>query len=423
MKKIISYIGSKVNLFDFLDEFIVDKFDKNDNKFLFCDLFAGTNSVARHVIQETKWNVITNDLSKYSYILSFYLHFNSLNKKQYDFINKTLISLNNLPLEYNGAFFNELSAEGIPSTIDEDKIEEMFSNQPYNSRMFFSKRVGAKIDVIKKELKRLRDNTDISITELNILITFLIFYVDKNANTTSVYGAYLKNEKKMEKEKDFYDNELVENFKTLTLDNSNGNKLISLNTNIVTALQEVGKINPDNSKNIIYLDPPYNSRSYESNYHILEYVADLDFSTDILKRNSKTAQYIQKNKNPFASKNLTAGIFKDMITEAIKISNNTFISYNTDGLMKQADIENIFEELKVENENLKLHTYKTTYRRFKASTNPEIKKVQQAINREQNAKNITELKIKLKELNSLHLNSEKTENVLEEIIWHFEVKQ
>jgi hypothetical protein len=118
-----------------------------------------------------------------------------------------------------------------------------------------------------------------------------------------------------------------------------------------------------------------------------------------MKQNSKTGQRIEKSTNPFNSKSKTLEIFEEMIDKSLKISNNVYISYSTDGLVTENDVKEIYDLLKLKYNGLKLKTHKKSYKRFKASSNPELKKLQQEKNKLLNIKNISlEQEIRIKEI-------------------------
>ena len=422
MEKIISYIGSKVKLYDFLKETIVDNLNPNID-YNFFDLFAGTNSVSRYIKETTNYNVIANDLSQYSVVLFSYLYFDLIDIKTKTKLEKKLKELHEIPL-IKGDIFNELSVNGNPKSIENSKKEEMFSNQPFNSRMFFSEQVGRKIDTVKKSIKESYESGELTGIEKNILMIFLIYYADKNANTTSVYGAYLKTEKKLEKEFDFYNNDLVKIF-SKTDYKKNSSDLYSFNENIISVFDKIKseKIFSKNKENVVYLDPPYSTRSYESNYHILEYIVDFNFSYRQLKINSKTAQSTKKGKNPFTSKAGTREIFPKIIAASLDLADNLFISYNNDksSLLKQEEIEKMVEDYNISNKkNIELVTYLKEYKRFK-SANSETKKIQEAINKEKDEQKKMILKEKLLEAQNTKTISENS--TINEIMWHIKVKR
>lgn len=424
MEKIISYIGSKVKLYDFLEEIIFSKFDKTDNDLNFLDLFSGTNSVSNYVKQQTNWNILANDLSLYSKTIFSLLYFDLISQKEYSNILEQLHFLDSLPL-IEEDIFNEFSINGTPKTIDKARFEEFFHNQPVASRMFFFENVGKKIDTIKNGIKLLIDTKKINKIEQDILMTFLINFADKNANTTSVYGAYLKYYK-AEQFKPFLDKKLISLLKHNLSDKKY--KYNSFSSDIISFLQDYLLKNIDKSKNIIYLDPPYNTRTYESNYHILNYIVDFDFNPLIdIKYNSKTASVSKKNNNPFASKAKTYDIFLEMIKNSLNVSNHIFISYNTDGIIKQVDMDKIILELSSLYPNILLHTHTKLYRRFK-SANTDLKKFQEEkniLNRKLINKDFSDLsekdildKIKkIEEEIIIDNNIKKEDKELFEIIW------
>ena len=425
MVKLISYIGSKVKLYDFLNENIFNNDSFKNKKYNFFDLFAGTNSVSHYVKNNTDWNVYGNDLSLYSHKLFSFLYFDRLNKTQLKIIKDKLEILSNMDLISTGIFFNEFSYNGSVTTIDKDKFSDVFGNQPIESRMFFSEIVGKRIDTIRSQIIQWQKSGEIKDNIItDILLTFLIHYVDKNSNTASVYGAYLKNTKKMTMETPFLSQDLL---KLLSVNTSDNTQVInSTNLPVSDSLEEY-KINNTNKKdNIIYLDPPYSTRSYESNYHILEYISDFNFDISYIKHNSKTAQRNVKNTNPFASKAKTFPIFEEMITKSLELGNNVFISYSTDGLMQQSDIDMIFSDLKKVHSNLILNIYTKSYKRFK-SANTELKKLQEKLNNLSNMKNKTddilnEITVINQELRE-YVKPEAEENELQEILWHFQIKE
>ena len=312
MYKFISYIGSKVKLFDFLEEIIFSKFDKNDKEITFYDLFAGTNAVNNYVFKTTNWNIVTNDFSNYSYILSHYLEFQKFSFNHKQKLKEKLIFLDKLPL-IKGDIYNEFSIGGIPKSIDKNIYKTIFYNQPYNSRMFFSSIVGMKIDTIKEGIKTLYLNKEITKTEQYILLIFLLYYVNNNSNTTSIFGAYLKSTKKIEKETLFLNSKIMILFEK---DYKKNNLISHLKMDTEKLSNKFyNELNININKNIIYLDPPYSTRSYESNYHILDYIVDFNFNPlKDIKYNSKTAQFNNRCYNSFAKKGDTLKSLENIIS-------------------------------------------------------------------------------------------------------------
>ena len=118
IKRIIGYIGSKVNLYDFIERIILAK---NRDKKLFIDLFAGTCAVSKLVKYKTQMDIVTNDLALYSKILTAELKIEEVSKKDFKKFKGLIKELDELPL-IEGVFYNEFSMGGTPKTINDKSI-------------------------------------------------------------------------------------------------------------------------------------------------------------------------------------------------------------------------------------------------------------------------------------------------------------
>jgi len=368
VKNIVSYIGSKQKLLPFLMEIFNLSQNKFSEKQVFVDLFAGTCAVSKHIFNHYHSDVIINGISLLSSVLIDELSFHTLDKnKMFVILNEInelgKISLNEMNVELepiSGHIFNEFSINGIPKSIT---VLSIFDNQEIKSRMFFSEIVGKKIDAIRNYLKK----SSLNEIEKNFINLFLLNYANKNANTTSVFGSYLK-KLKHKKEHSFLDLSLFETF--FINKNNNKNSYSKFQLPAIDCLKQLNKDNKENT--IIYMNPPYNTRSYESNYHILDYILDLNFNPNTIKLNSKTGMQLKKIKNPFVSKKDTKIIMKELIETSLLYSNTIFISYNNEGVFQESDMKETIDELKFKYHKIKLKTYYQEYKRFTSGENNGI---------------------------------------------------
>ncbi len=340
MKKIIRYIGSKEKLLGFLDETIFSKY-KND-KINFLDGFTGTSVVSKHCQENYDWNLFLSDISDYSDIISSRLFISLCSPTVFKHL-KQLQKLNGA----QSIIFNEFSINGTPKTID----KESFSTQTVNSRMFFTEEVGQKIDAMRNYIQELFQNGDINEQDKKLMLMFVIAFADKNANTTSVYGAYLK---KQDRPTIYIPDSFID-----LLENEFSSNPVApkgfYKGDIITNLKEMPELD------VAYFDPPYNTRKYESNYHILNYISNLDFSIEDIKQGTKTGLPSAKTVNLFGSKKGTRLIFKDLILTGIDVSKNVFISYSSDGEMSKEEIFDICSD-----NLLDIDIYTKDYKKFKA---------------------------------------------------------
>lgn len=333
MYKAVRYIGSKQKLLSFLNENFLYKLKDGDK---FYDGFVGTGIVSQYLLEQKDILVSGSDISLYSEkmfsILNIHLLF-----QEYELVDLFNEFFSRKEI-IDGIVFNEFSNEGSPKTINE-------------SRNFFDKKSAISIDSFRNFVFEKVKNKEITIEQGNILLFFILAYTCKNSNTTSMFGAYLKGKAKYIP----FNLEFCLNIIDQTKSFKNKNIAKFINKDILSSLIEI------DNQDMIYLDPPYTTRRYENNYHILNYIVDSNFNENMIKENSKGAVSEMKD-NPFGKKKETEQIFKDMILLSMKKTNLLGISYNTDGIIKQEWIENFCLE-----NNFKLETKTLDYKRYSSS--------------------------------------------------------
>ena len=218
------YLGNKYSLSEFIRK-TVDDNCKGVN--IVIDIFSGTGAVANMFKDKM---LITNDLL-YSNYISNYAWFGY---EKYS--NKKIIKIIHS--------YNQIT------TKENNYMRENFANT------FFSADNCSKIGYIREDIEVKYKNKEINFKEYTILITSLLYAMDKIANTVGHYDAYRKN---VHFEKPLVLNVLLPE-QTL---NSN-NTCYNLDSN-----ELIKNIKGD----LLYLDPPYNSRQYCDAYHLLENVA------------------------------------------------------------------------------------------------------------------------------------------------------
>lgn len=315
----MNYIGSKLKLCQhFLPETIKSVCGIDLSQKIFCDIFAGTGIVGRTFKTSVK-KVISNDIEYYSYIL-----------------NKNYIE-NHCPLE---------NAENLVSELNELSLcEDGFIYKNYclggnGERQYFSDENGKKIDSIRIKIEEWKNTGKINKNMYYFLLASLLESADKVANTASVYGAYLKNLKKSAQKQmilESADFELNDNEHEVF--KSDANELIT-------------RISGD----ILYLDPPYNSRQYGANYHILNTIAE--YKPFVPKGKTGLREYTR-------SKYCSVSNVKEEFENLIKNANfkYIFLSYNNEGLMSVEDVRGIMRKYG------RYDLAQTDYQRFKADSN------------------------------------------------------
>lgn len=218
------YLGNKYSLSDFIRK-TVDENCRGIN--IVIDIFSGTGSVA-NVFKDKM--LITNDLL-YSNYISNYAWFGY---EKYS--SKKII---NIIHNYNQV-----------ETKENNYMREKFADT------FFSADNCSKIGYIREDIELKYKNNEINFKEYAILITSLLYAMDKISNTVGHYDAYRKN---------------VSFKKNLVL-----NVLLpdeSINSNNTCYNLDANELIKHIKGDLLYLDPPYNSRQYSDLYHLLENVS------------------------------------------------------------------------------------------------------------------------------------------------------
>lgn len=293
----LNYIGSKKKLLPFLDYVISSNVE---GKGSFGDLFAGTGIVGKY-FSDKGYSIIGNDTEWYSYVINYASLKCSYSTGIQEIINS----------------FNQL--KGISGLIYKNYTKK-------GGRLFFTEDNGMKADAIRLKINELLNEKKINQDDYYFLLASLLQSLDKMANTTSVYGAFLKKMKKNAS-------------KPLVIKPIHKNFLREVNKNRVIR-KNILEIELDRKLDIIYLDPPYVARQYGANYCPLNYLVEYD---EKIKLRGKSGLY-NYYKSPFASKTKAKNAFIKMFQKITHISDNIFLSYNNQGILTSDEIKDIMKK-------------------------------------------------------------------------------
>lgn len=328
--KSLNYIGSKHTLLKTITEIInINIGDTSSMSFM--DLFAGTGVVGHNMLKQFK-TCDANDLEKYSYIINYAL-------LKCNFSNK----LKQIIESCNNPDFNE---EGL--------IYKNYSPNENCERMFFTNGNAKKADAIRSYIEKSLNEKQITDDEYYFLIASLLVSIDKVANTSCVYGAYLKSYK-------------TSALKDLLLVPIHINEKMNTTSNTVYNLLAENFSKPESKYyDVIYMDPPYNQRQYGGNYSPLNFVADYNSSTVLTGKTGLIENY---NKSSFCKKGEVRKTFCELIS-GLKCK-YLIISYNNEGLLSIDE----FREILIKKGAVKL--YKIKYNKFKAQQSVDIKNTEE----------------------------------------------
>ncbi len=108
----------------------------------------------------------------------------------------------------------------------------------------------------------------------------------------------------------------------------------------------------------MYLDPPYNSRQYASNYFILELIAEGWFNKKPEIYGKTGMRPYSEQKSAYCQKSLVKDMFDDLITNAK--TKYILLSYNDEGLLSEKEITDILSK------RGKVSIFEKEYRRYRS---------------------------------------------------------
>lgn len=289
------YLGSKQRLLPFIQKVILEQVPRID---LFIDGFAGTGVVACALAPYAR-QVIANDLLYSNYlVLSTYLA-----TRQGDVsperLQELCRELNTLP--------------GQPGYVSE-----------HFAGTYFTGENACKIGVVRERIEEWGVSGRCTAGEKKILLTSLLFAIDKIANTVGQYDAFLKNlgqESYSPTGRHLVDSRV---YKSLFLelpafDYYTGNRVYC---------RDLNDLLPELKGDVLYLDPPYNHRQYIDCYHLLENIMRWQKpavfgKTKKFKRDHLKSSYSRRRQAP--------GAFRQLIGAA-RVG-HIFLSYNNEGII------------------------------------------------------------------------------------------
>lgn len=271
------YIGNKYKLIDWIFS-IVDKECKEKNSF--ADIFAGTGVVAAVAARHFE-KIILNDLLHSNYVI--YQAF--FGNDKWD-MNK----IENIIKDYNN--------------VDSDNLVDNYFSSYFGGK-YFSHKSAKTIGFIRENIEENRNI--LTPREYYILIASLLYSIDKIANTVGHYDAYFKKE------------HIEDGFFMKPIDPINVKNADIFREDANLLARKIGT-------DVVYIDPPYNSRQYSRFYHVLETLTKWDkpklYGTALKPDAENMSDYCRVQ-----AKNKLAQLVNDIKAKYIVVSyNNTYDS-------------------------------------------------------------------------------------------------
>jgi adenine-specific DNA-methyltransferase len=204
--------------------------EETEDVHIFCDIFAGTAAVSHQAIKHYDKVIINDFLFSNNVIYNGFFAAGDWDREK----------LCDIITAYNAL---------VPEELPENYFSENFGGK------FYEKNVAKQIGYIRQDIENLRP--ELTAKEYNVLLTTLIYNIDRLANTVGHFDAYIKKPIKPQ---------------PLRL------RLIDAQTfdNVEIHREDSNLLARKTSTDVVYIDPPYNSRQYCRFYHLYETLVKWD---------------------------------------------------------------------------------------------------------------------------------------------------
>ncbi len=217
------YLGAKTRLLDLLERVVSAECGQPSS---FADLFGGTGVVADR-FNAPNVRIIANDNLRCNVVPM-----------------RCFLGTTDVDMARVAEWIAELDA--MPAT------EENYFSHHFGGT-YFTEENARRIGAIREEIARRRALEIIGEKEESVLLTSLLYAADKVANTCGHYDAYRMKLDKTAK--------LELRVPAIRQEANRGNVVFE---------EDANRLAGDIDADVLYLDPPYNSRQYSDTYHVLE---------------------------------------------------------------------------------------------------------------------------------------------------------
>jgi adenine-specific DNA-methyltransferase len=343
------YIGNKTRLLGFITS-AMDRLGIRGGSVH--DAFAGTSAVGR-ALKERGWRVASSDLMTYSYVFQRAY----VVAQRVPSIAELRAGDSDLRRAFRSARFRARVAARNGSALGAvaeylehwlDAEAGFFTAQFAGDRMYFTPENGQRIDAVRAALHRWHDAGLIGDDAFYLLLAALIEGADRVANTAGVYAAYIKS----------WQPNAVRPLRLSPVHPMKG--VPGSSAHRADAAEVARLLGPID---LLYIDPPYNSRQYPGYYHVPELIArgwtetvpSLRGKTGLLPADGQRSEWCSARRVRLALRGLL---------EATG-ARHVLVSYNSDGLLPERMLKETMREASIDG---RVTCFRKTYRRYRADS-------------------------------------------------------
>lgn len=297
------------------------------------DAFAGTASVGR-ALKNDGWVVASSDLMTYSYVLQrAYVvaqrvpSFAALRSGSSDVRRALRSPALRVRAAARGGTVLHAVAEYLSAWVEPEVgfMSRHFS--PAGGRMYFTEGNAGRIDVVRRLLHEWRARELIDDDASALLLAALIEGADRVANTAGVYAAYIKE----------WQPNAVRALHLLPAVPVRGSPGSTAHLGDATSV--AAAVGP---ADLLYLDPPYNSRQYAGYYHVPEIIARGWFDGPVTVHGKTGLLRDRSQRSDWCSPRKVGGALRSLLSASG--ARHVLVSYNSEGLLPAKALKAILAE-------------------------------------------------------------------------------
>lgn len=295
------------------------------------DAFAGTASVSR-ALKAEGWRVYSSDLLMSSYVFQrAYVVAESADPGIRDLAEE----LGKLPPVQSFISVNFSPAGGTTSA----------------GRMYFTPENAGRIDAAREVLEDWRHERKVSEDDYYLLLAAIIEGADRVANTAGVYASYMKSWQPNARRRFEIDPELpvpgAEPARAYLMD-------------AAEAAKEIGDVD------LLYIDPPYNSRQYVAYYHIPEILARGWSASAPAIRGKVGLLAGEEGRSQWSHGRRVRKLFSGLLADSG--AKYALVSFNSEGHLKPEALESLLGKASKDG---RVSHFDQRYRRYRADSDRE----------------------------------------------------
>jgi adenine-specific DNA-methyltransferase len=347
----VRYIGNKTRLLNFITG-AIERLGISSG--IAHDAFAGTSAVGR-ALKERAWRVASSDLMTYSYVF----------QRAYVVAQRepSVAELRAGDAGFRSAlrsarFRRQASLRrgglGVVAEYLERWLEPhagFFTSQFSDERMYFTRENAQRIDAIRTALHEWREAGLIAEDAYYLLLAALIEGADRVANTAGVYAAYIKS----------WQPNALRSLELAPLTPMKGPRGSTAHrADAAEVARALGPID------LLYIDPPYNTRQYPGYYHVPELIArGWNDSTPTLR--GKTGLLpADGQRSDWCSARRVRHALTDLL--GATGARHVLVSYNSEGLLSEKALKDTLRDASIDG---RVTCFRKTYRRYRADSDHE----------------------------------------------------